>query len=270
MSYYRVFSVGVLFLLSVVSVPRVWAQATLENPQPDSFQSGIGVISGWACEATQIEIAFDGGAPTTAAYGTSRGDTQSVCGDTDNGFGLTYNWNLLGDGEHTVRALADGVEFATVTVTVTTLGAAFLKDKYERVLVQDFPESGTAVVLTWQEAQQNFVIQQTYARPAPELYCLVEFSRGNVVCVSDSERHGLNDTEDGQGCEWASAAPHRRHHFEYTCDGWVKFNNACESFIAEGSSDPPLTSRLIEPDTYISYEECLPNEIPLNYDTLKR
>ena len=81
MSYYRVFSVGVLFLLLVVSVPHVWAQQMLENPQPDSFQSGIGVISGWACEATQIEIAFDGGAPTTAAYGTSRGDTQSVCGD---------------------------------------------------------------------------------------------------------------------------------------------------------------------------------------------
>jgi hypothetical protein len=32
----------------------------LENPQPDSFQSGIGVISGFVCTATLIEIGFDG------------------------------------------------------------------------------------------------------------------------------------------------------------------------------------------------------------------
>ena len=33
-----------LFVLPVVSAQHVWAQATLENPQPGSFQSGIGVI----------------------------------------------------------------------------------------------------------------------------------------------------------------------------------------------------------------------------------
>lgn len=30
--------------------------ATLENPQPNSFQSGLGIISGWACEAKEIVI----------------------------------------------------------------------------------------------------------------------------------------------------------------------------------------------------------------------
>ena len=29
---------------------RAQAQAFLENPQPGSFQSGIGVISGWVCD----------------------------------------------------------------------------------------------------------------------------------------------------------------------------------------------------------------------------
>ena len=33
-----------------------------------------------------------------AAYGTERLDTQAACGDTDNGFGLLFNWNLLDDG----------------------------------------------------------------------------------------------------------------------------------------------------------------------------
>ena len=158
MSQCRLFSVAVLCLLSVVSVPHVWAQATLENPQPDSFQSGIGIISGWACNAGRIEIAFDGGAPTTAAYGTSRGDTQSVCGDTDNGFGLTFNWNLLDDGEHTVRALADGVEFASTTVIVTTLGEEFLRGVSDSYTLSDFPDPGATRTLRWQEAQQNFVI----------------------------------------------------------------------------------------------------------------
>ena len=158
LSQCRLFSVAVLFLLAVVSVPRGWAQTALENPQPDSFQSGIGVISGWACNAGRIEITFDGGAPQEAGYGTSRGDTRQVCGDTDNGFGLLFNWNLLGDGVHTVVAYADGVEFASTTVIVTTLGEAFLRGVSDSYTLADFPDPGATRTLRWQEAQQNFVI----------------------------------------------------------------------------------------------------------------
>ena len=32
--------------------------------------------------------------------GPSETDTVDQCGDTNNGFGLLYNWNKLGDGEH--------------------------------------------------------------------------------------------------------------------------------------------------------------------------
>ena len=130
----------------------------LENPQPGSFQSGVGVISGWACEAQSIEISFDGGPRLQAGTGTIREDTQGVCGDTNNGFGLLYNWNRLGDGPHTVTAYADGVEFAEVTVTVTTLGAEFRRGLSREVTIPDFPEVGNDAVLQWQEAQQNFVI----------------------------------------------------------------------------------------------------------------
>ena len=93
----------------------------LENPGADSFQSGLGVISGWVCAADEVEIELNG-MPQAAAYGTERSDTEETCGDTDNGFGLLFNWNLLGDGEHEVVALVDGVELSRTTVTVTTLG----------------------------------------------------------------------------------------------------------------------------------------------------
>jgi len=73
---------------------------------PASFQSGIGVISGWVCEADTVEIELNG-VPHEAAYGTERVDTQGACGDTDNGFGLLFNWNLLGDGEYVVIATVD-------------------------------------------------------------------------------------------------------------------------------------------------------------------
>ena len=137
----------------------------LENPQPGSFQSGVGVISGWACDAQTIEISFDGGPRIQAGTGTIREDTRGVCGDTNNGFGLLYNWNRLGDGPHTVTAYADGVEFAQVTVTVTTLGEEFRRGLSREVTVTNFSAAGTNVVLRWQEAQQNFVITQTTSTP---------------------------------------------------------------------------------------------------------
>ena len=99
----------------------------LENPGLDSFQSGIGVISGWVCAADAVTIELNG-APQEAAYGTARGDTETLCGDSDNGFGLLFNWNLLGDGEHTVSAFVDDIELARTTVMVTTLGEEFLRE----------------------------------------------------------------------------------------------------------------------------------------------
>ena len=142
----------------VILAPSLVHAATLENPAPNSFQSGVGVISGWACEARRIEITFNDGPPQEAAYGTSRGDTQGTCGDTDNGFGLLFNWNLLGDGIHTVQALADGVEFASVIVIVTTLGEEFLQGASRTFPLSDFPDSGASRTLRWQQGQQNFVL----------------------------------------------------------------------------------------------------------------
>ena len=134
-----------------------FVQGYLENPGPDSFQSGIGLLSGWVCEAEVVEIELNG-VPQEAAYGTERLDTLGVCGDTDNGFGLLFNWNLLGEGEHEVVALVDGVELDWATVTVTTLGQEFVRDVAGTCEVDDFPRVGETVTLRWQQNNQSFVI----------------------------------------------------------------------------------------------------------------
>ena len=131
----------------------------LENPGPASFQSGIGVVSGWVCAADVVEIELNG-VPQVAAYGTERGDTAGVCGDTDNGFGLLFNWNLLGDGEHEVVAVVDGTELARATVRVTTLGEEFVRGAAGECVVADFPAPGETVTLEWQQSQQNFVVTE--------------------------------------------------------------------------------------------------------------
>ena len=130
----------------------------LENPSANSFQSGIGVLSGWVCEAEEVVITIGDLAPQVAGYGTDRLDTLDVCGDTDNGFGLLFNWNLLGDGEHEVIATVDGTELARTTVRVTTLGEEFVRGATGECVVADFPHPGETVTLTWQQSSQNFVI----------------------------------------------------------------------------------------------------------------
>ncbi len=133
----------------------------LENPGPESFQSGVGVLSGWVCDADMVEIELNG-VPQEAAYGTERLDTAGVCGDVDNGFGLLVNWNRLGEGEHTVVAYVDGVELGRATVRVTTVGAGaeeeFLRGVEGACVVEDFPRLGQSVLLEWQQNSQNFVI----------------------------------------------------------------------------------------------------------------
>ena len=79
-------------------------------------------------------------------------------GTQDNGFGLLWNWNRLGDGEHIVRVFADGEEFAWSRVTVTTLGEEFPRGLAGTATLADFPVEGQAVTVEWQQALQNFTI----------------------------------------------------------------------------------------------------------------
>ena len=171
----------------------------LENPGDASFQSGIGVLSGWVCEAETVEIELNG-APQVAAYGTERLDTEPICGDTDNGFGLLFNWNLLGDGAHTVVAWVDGIELGRATVTVTTLGQEFLQGAEGECVAADFPSPGETATLAWQQTSQNFVLVDGGAPTAA--------TSSGTAGVGYLENPGANSFQSGIGVlsGWVCAA----------------------------------------------------------------
>ncbi len=159
----------------MLAVVGLWAIAglslattgALENPQPGSPQSGIGLISGWACPpVAQIQVALDGGAKIPVPYGSPRGDTASVCaGQTNSGFGLLFNYNILGVGSHTATAYADGTAIMSAQFTVTTLGVEFLTGAQGSININNFPTAGARALLTWQQATQNFAIASIAGTP---------------------------------------------------------------------------------------------------------
>ncbi len=143
-------------LLSSLSA-QAGATGKLESPKSNSYASGIDLVRGWHCSANIIEVQFDNGPRYKAAQGTLREDTTSTCGDADNGFGLVFNYNKLGDGQHRVRVFADNVEFGNVQFQVVTLGSEYQKGLSARTY-SDFISVGKRAKLQWDESRQNFSI----------------------------------------------------------------------------------------------------------------
>ena len=142
---------GVLLL-----TPALTHAATLEIPGTGANLSGIGVISGWKCEAAgAITVRLDGGTPLPLLYGSERGDTHGVCGDTNNGFVAIWNWAELGEGPHTAVASDNGVEFAQSTFTVATLGEPFVQGASGECTLADFPAAGERATFAWNQATQH-------------------------------------------------------------------------------------------------------------------
>ncbi len=139
-----------------ITVPKV--DGSHENPRQGSHESGIGLIRGWVCNASIIEVEIDGKERLRAAYGTLREDTQGRCGKANTGYGLTYNWNRLGDGLHTLRVLVEGVELEWVNFQVSTFSVPYLQGITGEYVIPDFPKAGNNVVVRWSEIHQNFVI----------------------------------------------------------------------------------------------------------------
>lgn len=143
---------------------------TLEIPisadHPDSVTegvTGIGLISGWACEAESITVRFnDRGEHIPLLYGATRGDTEGVCGHSETGFSLLVNWNILGEGEHTLSLFVDGQERVRQPVRVMTYGQEFLRDVQGRWGIPDWPVPGVTTMIEWDEATQNIRIVTIY------------------------------------------------------------------------------------------------------------
>ena len=157
-----------LFLL--LSSASVFSQSkgALETPKNGTAISGKYMFSGWVCEAELVEVVIDGGSGLKAAYGTARGDTQSQCGDSDNGFGLLVNMANLGAGEHQAVVFADGQEVGRSTFTVTELSTGKFSRNLEALAVEyNFPSFGREVWLNWVESTQNFMITREQNTPDP-------------------------------------------------------------------------------------------------------
>lgn len=155
-------SAGIQALYPANTAPPALFAGALENPTLGSIKSGIGLLSGWACEAAELEVSFDGGPRQFVPYGSERSDTAyapdgtEICGDTDNGFGLLINYNNLGNGSHTVTLYADGERVVERQFTVQTLGTDFLRNVTGTGTVT--LSDGKEVTVEWEEATQNFVI----------------------------------------------------------------------------------------------------------------
>jgi len=152
-----------LSLSSAFLVVSASAQGVLEIPAANSTYSGIGVISGWHCSATRIEVSIDGGPPRLAGSHTERLDTLGVCGRADTGFSLLFNWNTLptscfGCRFHRVVALADGVPFADTQFQAENFGAEFMTGKTAQYDLLNFPDTGSITTLRWDEALQGFSV----------------------------------------------------------------------------------------------------------------
>ena len=157
-----------LALAGLVLSANAAAVGSLENPQPDAIETGITAITGWNCQANQITLRIDGGAPVVAPYGSLRADTGQICGGKiDTGFSYLINYNTLSPGQHTIQALADGVLFATVTFNTINLGGEFLTGKAGEYWLNNFPDYGKRARVTWQQSRQNFSISTTDTAVAP-------------------------------------------------------------------------------------------------------
>ena len=146
-----------LLLFSPIGVAN---DGRLENPSEGGDYAGIQLFSGWVCDADVLEVLVDGAQYLTVPYGGDRLDTQAVCGDRNNGFGLLFNMANLGSGEHTVTLFADGQKIDESTFNVTRLSTGEFAEGLTKCSVIDgFPADDKEVVLTWSEASQNFQIK---------------------------------------------------------------------------------------------------------------
>ena len=156
----------------LVGVPS-WA-AVLENPTGGRLYSGIGVISGWKCEAGELTIRFNGGGDIPLLYGAERKDVldAGACDHAHVGFVTIWNWGNLGDGDHTAVAYDNGEEFSRATFTVGSTGEEFLKGAMRQHLLENFPVSGETTVLEWNESTQHFEIRGMVDSPRAGEYAL--------------------------------------------------------------------------------------------------
>lgn len=162
----------VALLAGVLGVPAAAAPlAVHESPSQGTIESGVGVLRGWACDADRVEVVIDGHDRIVVPYGGSRGDTETVCGDADNGYATVVNWNRYDDGPHDLEAFIDGKRITSIRFIVARFAESFLRELDRSVDVLDFPATGDRMQLTWSQPHQNFTVESFHsAQPTAAVY----------------------------------------------------------------------------------------------------
>jgi hypothetical protein len=145
---------------SATLIPLAATFANLESPQPGSFESGVGLIRGWVCQANAVEVQIDDGERQKVAYGTTRNDTIGVCGDANNGFGYTFNWNTLEQRQPYCAGVCRRGGVHQRRFHRHHAGGGIPARSQRRIHSAQFPQAGRNVTVRWAEPHQNFVITQ--------------------------------------------------------------------------------------------------------------
>ena len=197
----------------IVLVPSLVHAATLENPGNDLSYSGIGVISGWKCEANgSLTVRFFDadmmpvGNPVPLVYLNERSDTSGVCGDTDNGFVSIWNWGNLSDGTYTAVAYDNDEEFDREYVHGDDPRDGVSDRSKWRMPVPDFPTPGETTTFEWNQNTQH--LEAVSRDPFDDLgTCRVGLTVDRGEMCSGSINFGGRETgftfsvdADGRGC----------------------------------------------------------------------
>lgn len=141
-----------------------------ESPAADGLESGRTLIRGWACDANRITAEING-ETLEVPYGSTRTDTASVCGDTDNGYALSVDWSDYLDGTYQIRLAIDGVEIGTRSFSIATpAGQGPVLGVQSSHEVAGFPNAEDLLMLRWSEPHQNFRIIRYNADALPSEY----------------------------------------------------------------------------------------------------
>ncbi len=163
---FPVFSSSLIVIVWMLGVmPAIAPAAMLGIPGPRSTLSGIGVISGWKCEAGDLTIRFNGGPPIPLLHGAERKDVldAGACRHANAGFVTIMNWGNLGDGSHTAVAYDDGVEFARSRFRVVTPRYAMTPPHVQgECISDDFPEPGDQSRFVWNPTTQHMELAEVW------------------------------------------------------------------------------------------------------------
>ena len=204
----------------VLLLSPAWALAsTLEIPGNGATVSGIGVISGWKCEAEgDITVRFDDeGDHIPTLYEFPRGDTSGSCGDANNGFVTYFNWAILSEGEHTAVAYDDEVEFARSTFSVATLGEEFVVGAAGECTIPNFPSTGESATFAWNQSTQHLELVPEVMDPMEpglaQLLSLALSAPGPLTSIGETADllvtgtfdDGSRQSVDGTLVDWKSS-----------------------------------------------------------------